>query len=444
MHCIDTGKHSDSEPMTASAHLPRLLHIEPTTACNFTCDMCLHESKRTQPDIFLPLQTYERLADEAFASLDTLVLFGWGEPLLHPDFLQMLAIARNRMAPGGKIKVTTNGSMLTKEIIDTILSENLVDTLNISFDMPPGDCTGFPGHHTMPELVLRNLDYALCHPLRSRMHISIETVIMRSNITRLPELVTQFGVRGADSIFVSHVFPYYPQLESEILYTRMSSEAYDIFQKLGDIDPHQWFGLPHRSAPAQAAPAPPMFSDHQALALQQARENNIQLNYGLFQKIKKRLPEFTHTLALFEDCRRRARQNALLLDLPPLFGSLQQRACPYIRAHAAVIRSDGAVVPCMKNLYPHNAFFNGRMRAYTPHIFGAITETPLTDIWAASAYEHFRSEMHAMNKNIAWCGDCSFSLYSCYFYDESPHDCMLNEPFCADCPFSLDLTRCLL
>jgi MoaA/NifB/PqqE/SkfB family radical SAM enzyme len=101
-------------------------------------------------------------------------------------------------------------------------------------------------------------------------------------------------------------------------------------------------------------------------------------------------------------------------------------------------------VPCFKNLYPHNAYFNKRTRAYTPHVFGSISDTPFIDIWNGSAYRQFRADMHDMNDHIAWCGDCSFSLYYCYFSEEARHDCMLNEPFCSDCPFSLDLTRCAL
>jgi len=147
---------------------------------------------------------------------------------------------------------------------------------------------------------------------------------------------------------------------------------------------------------------------------------------------------------LFDQASCIAERYGMQLDLPPLFGSLKKRTCPYIQAQTAVIRSDGAVVPCFKNLYPHSAYFNGRTRAYMPHVFGSLQQKPFTDIWNSVQYRQFRDEMQDMNKNIAWCGDCSFSLYYCYFSEVAPHDCMLNEPFCADCPFSLNLTRCVL
>lgn len=428
--------------MTSPTHLPKLLQIEPTNACNFNCEMCLHNSSEKKPATYLSLENYEQLARDVFPALDNLILFGWGEPLMHPNFITMLKVARANLRHDAKIKVTSNGSLLTHQIIDTILNNNLIDFLNISCDKPPGDTNSFPGHHSEADRVLFNLDYALKHPMRSRVKIGIETVVMRSNIEALPELVDQFGIRGADSVLVSHVFPYHAQLESEMLYTLMSSEALNVFENIGDIDPQHWFGLPN-TLDICIKPASGI-SPQQALILKQARADGIKLNYALFQAVKKRAPEFEATRKIFDLTRRNAERHGIHLDLPPLFGSLQKRVCPYVQADAAVIRSDGAVVPCFKNLYPHSAYFNKRTRAYTPHAFGSISDRLFIDIWNSPEYQQFRTDMHDMNEHIAWCGDCSFSLYYCYFSEEARHDCMLNEPFCADCPFSLDLTRCAL
>jgi len=392
----------------------------------------------------LPVSYFEQLASDVFASLDTLVLFGWGEPLLHPACIDMLRIARKRLSPDATIKITSNGSSLTESIVDTILREHLVDHFNVSCDALPGSTAVFPGHHDKAGLVLEHIDAMLCHPLRRRMRISIETVAMQSNIQDLPKLVEQFGRRGVDGVFITHVFPYHPELESETLYTLMSSEAYSVLTQLGDIGPAELFGLPNRTNAAPATDMTSACSPAQAAILEQARNNGIKLNYALFQKIKRRISTLENTLAVFSQTRRNAQRHGMHLDLPPLFGSLTTRACPFVQAHAAVVRADGAVVPCFKNLYPHNVYCNGRTRSYTPHVFGSIAHTPFAAIWGSPAYRQFRDEMADMNKNIAWCGDCSFYLYYCYFFEEAQHDCMLNEPFCADCPFSLGLTRCVI
>jgi MoaA/NifB/PqqE/SkfB family radical SAM enzyme len=133
--------------MMLQTHLPKLLQIEPTNTCNFKCEMCLHGSGGATPAHFLPLQTYERLAAEVFPALETLVMFGWGEPLMHPGFMDMLAIARKHLPAGAAIKVTSNGSLLNASIIDALLEKRLIDNLNISYDKPPGETGDFPGHH---------------------------------------------------------------------------------------------------------------------------------------------------------------------------------------------------------------------------------------------------------------------------------------------------------
>lgn len=422
---------------------PKLLQVEPTSVCNFKCDMCLHASGGTIPAAFMETGIYERLAREIFPALDTLLLYGWGEPFLHPDFIGMLRVARRHLKAGSVIKVTSNGSLLDSATVDILFKERLMDCLNISCDRPSSADTVFPGHHAQPGRVFENLDYALRHPLRSRVKIGIETVVMRSNIAALPELVERFGRRGADFLLVSHVFPYHPALSSEMLYPLMSSEACDVFRQLGDLTPQDWFGLPGKPG-APPGEDVPCVSPRQAHLIEQARLSGIKLNYALYQRLKNRLAEFESTHAIFEQARMSAARYAMQIDIPPVFGVFKERSCPYVQCCGAVVRADGALAACFKNMYPHRSYFHGSVREYPSHSFGSIVDSAFADIWNCAEYRQFRSDMQTMNEHIAWCGDCSFSLYYCYFLENALHDCMLNAPFCADCPFSLNLTRCAL
>ncbi len=49
-----------------------------------------------------------------------------------------------------------------------------------------------------------------------------------------------------------------------------------------------------------------------------------------------------------------------------------------------------------------------------------------------------------MNKEIPYCGDCSLSSNNCFYAIEDTSDCWGNEPFCSECPYSLNLTKCIL
>ena len=115
-------------PHSLSTPSVRLLQIEPTTRCNFSCGFCVGRSL-DQNDI--PLDTV-RHALEQFSEVEKLELHGEGEPLMHADYFEMARIARQR---GIKISTITNGSMFSPERIERILDSG-IDTLFVSIESP--------------------------------------------------------------------------------------------------------------------------------------------------------------------------------------------------------------------------------------------------------------------------------------------------------------------
>jgi hypothetical protein len=102
--------------------IARDLHqIEVTTRCQLSCAYCL------QPTLTRPIQDMTR--ETWLAALDWLrffvrhgtqgevVLFGTGEPLLHPDLVQMATEARAVLGPARRMLVTTNGLLVTDALI---------------------------------------------------------------------------------------------------------------------------------------------------------------------------------------------------------------------------------------------------------------------------------------------------------------------------------------
>jgi organic radical activating enzyme len=89
--------------------------IEITSRCNLACVYCPHPSlAREKHD--MSMETYRRSLYwvEYFKCKGTqneLSLTGMGEALLHPDFVEMLAMARHTL-PHGKILFSTNGLLL--------------------------------------------------------------------------------------------------------------------------------------------------------------------------------------------------------------------------------------------------------------------------------------------------------------------------------------------
>jgi MoaA/NifB/PqqE/SkfB family radical SAM enzyme len=84
--------------------------IEVTSRCNLQCVMCpvtALAERWVQRD--LPWETFERVA-QAFGRVKWVYLQGWGEPLLHRRFFDMVARAKSA---GCRVGFTTNGTRLT-------------------------------------------------------------------------------------------------------------------------------------------------------------------------------------------------------------------------------------------------------------------------------------------------------------------------------------------
>jgi MoaA/NifB/PqqE/SkfB family radical SAM enzyme len=96
----------------------RLLQVEPTTRCNFTCGFC---AGRHLDQSDLPLAAFESLLDR-LPDLRHLELQGEGEPLMHPDFFAMAARARAR---GIEVSTITNGSFFNAARIAQILAADV-------------------------------------------------------------------------------------------------------------------------------------------------------------------------------------------------------------------------------------------------------------------------------------------------------------------------------
>jgi len=86
------------------------LQLEVTSRCNLKCVMCpvtVLAGEWAQRD--MPWQTFERIA-EAFPRARWVHLQGWGEPLLHRRFFDMVARAKRA---GCRVGFTTNGTRLS-------------------------------------------------------------------------------------------------------------------------------------------------------------------------------------------------------------------------------------------------------------------------------------------------------------------------------------------
>ena len=106
---------------------PSHIWIEPTTRCNTRCLTCGHYFSDFGNDM-LP-EVFEKIEKQVLDHVNRVDLIGYGEPLISKIFLQILNSCVKR---GIKISTTTNGLLLTEDLIEKLVVSNV--DLIISID----------------------------------------------------------------------------------------------------------------------------------------------------------------------------------------------------------------------------------------------------------------------------------------------------------------------
>jgi len=112
---------------------PHTVYIEITNHCNYRCIMCPNTQlpHRTRRKGFMSFDLYKKIIDEIADKVYHIYLHGFGEPLLHPKFLEFLQYAKE--VGVRRISFLTNGSLLT-DYLARKLVEIGVHSVAISFE----------------------------------------------------------------------------------------------------------------------------------------------------------------------------------------------------------------------------------------------------------------------------------------------------------------------
>lgn len=165
---------------------PRYLQIEPTTRCNFTCGFCCGRYMEQRD---LSFEQYETIL-AAFQGIEHIELQGEGESLLHPRFLDMVEMARERNI---RISFISNGSLLNPEPVDRLLTLG-IDKISVSIESPdPDEFRRIRGGKL--EKVIRNLEHLMAERKRrglDRPVVGLSITVLKSTQERLPEILALY------------------------------------------------------------------------------------------------------------------------------------------------------------------------------------------------------------------------------------------------------------
>jgi radical SAM protein with 4Fe4S-binding SPASM domain len=188
-----------------ATELPTELQVEVTGACNLACKMCLvrYRPKLGRRSGAMCFHTFRDLVD-ALPRLEKLTLQGLGEPLLAPDFFEMVEYATAR---GIRTGFNTNGTFLTAAASERLVRAG-VDWLHVSLDGATKQTYEAIRDGADFDLVTRNIGDLVRVRRRlgaSRPTVQLVFVAMRRNLRELPELVQLAAKWGVESVWVQNL-----------------------------------------------------------------------------------------------------------------------------------------------------------------------------------------------------------------------------------------------
>ncbi|MHB1134193.1 MAG: radical SAM protein [Chloroflexota bacterium] len=362
------------------------VYVEPTSLCNLNCRTCMRHSWQ-EPGGTMEMATYRRLVEglRAVPTLRKMSFWGFGEPLLHPNIVEMVALAKNL---GAQTEIITNGLLLEPRLAHALVVAGL-DTMVFSIDGASSQAygevrTGGDLAHVMENVSI--LRWARAASPRHNPEIGIEFVAMRSNVHELPGLRQRALDMGASFIVVSNVLPYTKEMADETLYN----------WAVGSVKSRER----NKWTPQLVLPA-----------IDTRREAAVPLG---------RLMEHVDGA---EGLVREASGN--------------DAYCKFVGEGAVAVGWDGRVSPCVALMHSYSCFVLGREKQIKRYTVGDVAVEAIADIWAAEAYRAFRARVQGFE--FSPCVHCG----GCHLAESNEEDCFGNPfPVCGDCLWARGAIQC--
>lgn len=194
------------------------IYIEVTTQCNFSCVTCIRNNWNEDLGQ-MEWGIFEKFLNnlKELPYLETVHFGGFGEPFSHPRILDMLKAVKSM---GLRVEVITNGSFLTDNVIEELISLGL-DRIYVSLDGPDEEeyneiRQGADFNDVIANV--KNLNRIKEKLGVSKPELGIEFVAMKSNFHKLPKLVRMAWEMKVRTVIVTNLLPYHESLKEEIVY----------------------------------------------------------------------------------------------------------------------------------------------------------------------------------------------------------------------------------
>jgi MoaA/NifB/PqqE/SkfB family radical SAM enzyme len=362
------------------------VYVEPTNTCNLKCRTCVRNSWQ-EPEGFMSMENYHNLIKglRKADSLKKMSFWGFGEPLLHPNIVEMVCLAKEL---GVETQIITNALLLGKEKAEGLVDAGL-DTLIISVDGASAEAYADIRPKAELELVKKNVnqlrDFRRKTPDRKPV-IGIEYVVMQRNFKELRYLRQLAYSLGAAFIFLTNLLPYTEELKDEILY---------------------WFSTSLTYPPESTKLMPELF-----------------------------IPPMDLRHSDFETIKALAGHSGSICTPDPHLGS-GNGYCRFVNDGSLVVAWDGMVSPCIALMHSYTCYIMGRQKQFKRYTLGDVGKEDITSLWGKKEFADFRDTIQSFP--FSPCTECG----GCDMAETNEEDCYGNPfPVCGDCLWAKGVIRC--
>ncbi len=420
---------------------PSKLFVEVTTRCNLQCAMCVkYAPGQGLVEGDMTDETFERLAP-TFPHLESLVLNGIGEPLLHRGLERFIARARDDMPASAWIGFQTNGQLIGPRRADSLVAAG-VDRICISADaVSPEMLRQIHGGARQSQILSATAALQGAAERHGRdVRLGLEFVAMRSNLGELPLLVQWAADQGYAFIIVTHMLPYDPAMAGEAAFMPTTDRALAIFEAWRERATADGVSFDDYREPARfhASDAERRANEYVRRMVEDASSQGISLKIAdLMAFDHARVDEVTR---VFDQAAALAAELGLELRLPRTIPT-QVRYCDFVEEGSAFVAWDGKLHPCYFLWHRFACHLAGITKLVEPKVFGDVAEQPVLDIWNGSPWRAFRGEV--TRYEFPFCYDCNVALCDYVSEGDFEQDCHVGTVPCAACLWCTGPFQCL-
>ena len=387
-------------------------------------------------------ETFERLIP-VFPHLDSLVLNGIGEPLLHPHLETFIARARSLLQEHAVVGFQSNGMLLNDQRAASLVDAGL-DRICLSLDTVSDD--SFRSIRTGGEMqgivaAFASLNKAKSRRRGSDLKIGIEFVLMRDNLAELPEAVRWAGRAGASFAIVTQLLPYQGELVAQTAYDTNTTAAIAIYEKWKkkasqeDLDIRRYLEVFMKVVKTVEEERIVWFVEQMR---NDAEAQGVTLHV---ERLLKRDEEwFADAAGVFDEARRAAWEGGVDLTLPGM-APRNTRKCEFVEGNSAFVSWDGNVHPCYFLWHRYACYVGGIEKRVKPWAIGSLRDRDIYDIWNDEGSRLFRERV--LGYRFPFCFDCGFALCDYVGEADFEQDCYIERVPCGSCLWCTGLFQCL-